>query len=418
MNLQELRSTHADVLKLMRALLDRADGETRDLTTDEQDQYKMLTEQADGLVARIERAKDLEARETDIGRPATRAVKPGGSAAVLTHGRGDNEDKALRSYLGSGDRSGFAHLVRPDEQTGRPQIVFVVPTQRDTRMQLEQRAVVDSTMNITTAADGGALVPTTLVGQIALRKNELMLAEKLGCRRVPGSGTTVNYPYESDDPNAFAATAEQSDAHGNNYERAAFPTALKAFTLAKFTRKLELTEELIEDESAGLMDYVTDRISREIARTHNGLLFTQAAAGTSLKTFGSNAAIAAGELETIVGNDNLSFYLDTMQGVNWAMRSSTYWAIKSITGDARMYAGNETGLLGYPVHYSNQPAAIGAAAKSVFFGQWDYMGYREGTDLRFIQDPYTVDGMVVLKYSFRAVYGILQTAAIGYGVHP
>ena len=38
--------------------------------------------------------------------------------------------------------------------------------------------------------------------------------------------------------------------------------------------------------------------------------------------------------------------------------------------------------------------------------------------MRFIMDPYTVDGLVILKYSFRAVYGVLQAGAIGYGVHP
>ena len=79
--------------------------------------------------------------------------------------------------------------------------------------------MTDSTMNITTAGDGKNLVPTTPIGQIALRKNELMLADRIGCRRVPGVGTTVNFPYESADPDAFAATSEQSDAHGNNYER-------------------------------------------------------------------------------------------------------------------------------------------------------------------------------------------------------
>lgn len=404
MTLQELLAKRAELITQLRGMVEQTDA-------DGVAQYAALEAELNGMDKSIQREQSLAAREAAQGQLATSPVKPG-AAPTLRYGRGDSEERALKAYLSAGDRSGFAHLVRPDEQNGRPQIVFNVPTQRETRV------VVDSTMNITTAADGGALVPTTLVGQIALRKNEQMLAERLGCRRVPGAGTTVNYPYESSDPDAFASTSEQSDAHDQNYTRAAYPTVLKAFTLLKYTRKLELTEELLEDEGGGLMDYVTDRIAREIARTHNGLLFVQAASGTSLKTFNSNAAIVAGELEAIVGNDALSFYLDTMQGVNWAMRSSTYWAVRSIFGSKAVYGGDETGLLGYPVHYSNQPAAIGAAAKSVFFGNWDYMGYREGSDLRFIQDPYTVDSMVVLKYSFRAVYGILQTAAIGYGVHP
>ena len=54
-------------------------------------------------------------------------------------------------------------------------------------------------------------------------------------------------------------------------------------------------------------------------------------------------------------------------------------------------------------------------AKTVLFGNWDYMGYRESPDIRFISDPYSVDGLVILKYSFRDAYGVLQSAAIGYG---
>jgi HK97 family phage major capsid protein len=105
-------------------------------------------------------------------------------------------------------------------------------------------------------------------------------------------------------------------------------------------------------------------------------------------------------------------------------RAATYGDLASITGNDRMYAENPGGsaarrsLLGYPVYYSNYATAIGAAAKSVYFGNWYYMGYRMAPELRMITDPYSEDGLVVLKYSFRADYGQLQAAAIGYGVHP
>lgn len=406
-------SERTSALAEARTLVDGALAADRDMNGDEQTRYDGLVAKVDGLKVKIDREQALQEREAQTAGTQRAAQKPSGAPPVLKYGRGDSEEKAFRTWVTTGDRSGLAHLMRTDAESGnKPQIVLSVPTQRETR------AVVDSTMNITTAADGANLVPTTLVAKVATRKNELMLAEVLGCRRVPGSGTTVNYPYEGADPEAFAATSEQSDAHGNNYERDAGNTLLKAFTLAKFTRKIELTEEIVEDEGAGMMDYIADRIGRQIAKTHNALLFAQAATGTSLKSFNSNAAIAAGEPEAVVGNDALGFYLDEARSVNWAMRSSTHWSIKAITGNSRLYGENSDGLLGYPVRYSNQVAAIGAAAKSVFFGNWDYMGYRESPELRFISDPYSVDGMVVLKYSFRAVYGILQAAAIGYGVHP
>ncbi len=368
----------------------------------------------DKQIERIKAVEETEARNAEL---TTRAEKPSGSPAVVKN-RGDNEANAWSAYLRYGDRGGLSHLVAPGEGGDKPQIVLNVPSQRQTRLAMEKR-VTDSTMNITTSGDGANLVPTGLVAQIAVRKNERMLAERLGCRRVPGQGTTVNYPYENKDPDVFATTSEQSDAHGNNYERNAYTTALRAFTLVKYTRKLELTEEMYEDTPVDLMAYIADVIGREIAATHNTLLVANAEAlGTKFKDFASNAAIAAGELEAIIGNDALGFYLEDGSDVHWLMRSTTHWAINSVVGDARFYSAQLPGLLGHDVLHSTKVDAIGAAGKSVFFGDWNYMGYREAPELRFIQDPYSVDGMVVLKYSFRACYGLLQAGALGYGLHP
>lgn len=410
-NVIALRRQRAAVLDQADAVLTAALGENRALNDDEQTKVAGLKRQADLIGEQAAMAEQIEAMRSQSAKPVQ-------SAALNKGPRGDNEANAWKAWIAHGDRGGLRHLMQNDAETGSPQIVLNIPGQRETRMMIEQR-VTDSTMNITTAGDGLNVVPTGLVGQIALRKNERMLAERLGCRRVPGVGTTVNYPYENADPDDFAATAEQSDAHGNNYERAAFTTALRAFTLAKYTRKVELTEEMLEDTGVDLTAYIADKIGREIARTHNGLLVANVEAlGTKLKDFNSNAAIAAGELEGIIGNDTLGFYLEDASDVHWLMRSTTHWAINTITADARFYGATMDGLLGHDVMYSTKVDAIGASAKSVMFGDWNYMGYREAPELRFIQDPYSVDGLVVLKYSFRACYGLLQAGALGYGLHP
>jgi HK97 family phage major capsid protein len=410
-NIMELRRQRAAVLDGAQAIMDKATGENRALSEDEERQVGEAKTAADTLLRQEQLAETIG----DM-----RGAVPATQAAMVNRGKlGDNEANAWKAYLRDNDRGGLDHLLAPGEKAGeRPQIVLHVPSQRQTRVEMEQR-VTDSTMNITTSGDGANLVPTGLVAQIATRKNERMLAERLGCRRVPGQGTTVNYPYENKDPDVFAATSEQSDAHGNNYERNAFTTALRVFTLVKYTRKLELTEEMLEDTPVDLMGYIADVLGREIAATHNALLVANAEAlGTKLKDFASNAAIAAGELEAIIGNDALGFYLEDGSDVHWLMRSTTHWAINSVTGDSRFYSAQLPGLLGHDVIHSTKVDAIGAAGKSVFFGDWNYMGYREAPELRFIQDPYSVDGVVVLKYSFRACYGLLQAGALGYGLHP
>lgn len=416
----DLKQRRAQAVQAAETLVNDVEAQDRDFTPEEQAQYDGLVAEAKQLGARIERMDAQAAMNGAITAP----LRSAGMPAKLNIPRGDNEVTALAHFVRTGDKGGLSHLMQADE-TGRAGITLQVPTAHQWNNGGIRAAAVDSTMNITTAADGANIVPTGFVNRVAMRKNEMMLAEKLGLERVPGKGTTVNYPVEGADPEDFAATNEQADNHSVAYERDAGVTNLKAFTLAKKTRKVELTEELLEDNDVDLMNYIGNRIGRQIAQTHNGMLLTEVAAnGTALKTFAAAAAIAAGEPEDIVFNDALSYYMEDESGaIAWVMRPTTFGNIASITGSDRLYAQTPGGsfqkeLLGYRVHYSQKVAATAASAKDVYFGVWNQVGYREAPELRFINDPYTVDGLVILKYSFRAVYGVLQAAAVGYGVHP
>jgi HK97 family phage major capsid protein len=279
-------------------------------------------------------------------------------------------------------------------------------------------------MNITTAADGASAVPTGFAGQIAMRMTEVRLAEKLGVRKVPGKGTTVNFPYQNAEPVVFATTAEQADDHSVIYERDVLVLGNKAFTLVKKTRRVELTSEILDDEDENLMGAIGEWIGQEMGVTHNTALLTEvAASGTSLKTFAAAAAIAAGEPEDIVFNNALGFYLDDANPGAWVMRNPTFGDIASITGNARLYAETPGGsfkheVLGYPVFLSGAAAAIAASAKSTYFGNWFSVGMREDPALRLLRNPYRVPGLVILEYDFRLVYGVLTAGGIGYGVHP
>lgn len=404
----------ADLVKEQQSILGAA--ETRadlELTAEEK-------ERDDAIVAQI---KDLDgeiARE-DRARENQRAIQ--GAPAFNKLSRGDDETKAMAHFFRTGDTGGVRSLMQPDE-TGRMSVVVDVPSLAETSFPGYRAAVVDSNMNITTAADGANAVPTGLVPRVVARRNESDLIAVLGLTNVPGKGTTVNYPVDNADPEVFGATAEQVDARTTLYERDAGNLALKAFTLAKKTRRIELTEEVLEDEDVNLMAFIGDRIGRQIAKTHNAMLITEVAAnGTALKTYASATAIAAGEPEAILYNSALSYYLSDGGSIAWVTLPATLGAIKVLSGNPRLYASDQAGsrardMLGYPVHYTQAVSATAASAKDLYFGNWNYVGYREAPDLRFLMDPYSVDGLVILKYSFRAVFGVLQAAAVGYGVHP
>ncbi len=420
MNARELRARRASVLEQAQQLVTAAETENRDLNQDEQTQYDDLISEAESLERRYTRLEAL---------PATLPQGEGGnrSRQAPAHNRtrlGDSEERAVAHWVRTGDLSRELSSMagEPDQEEQRSGVRGGVLELR-LPSRYEERAVVDSTMNITTAGDGGNAVPTPLLNRIITRRGEVRLAERLGVQLVPGVGTTVGVPYESTDAEPLATTSEQSDAHANNYERDAAQLGKKSLTLVKKTKKLEITEELLDDEDANLMGFVGDRIGRGIGITHNSMLLTEVAAyGTAFKTFASASAIADGEVEDIIYHNSLAYYLDDGGSLGWVMRPPTFGVIKKISGDPRIYGDSMPNagrtLLEYPAYFSSQAAAIAATAKSVYFGNWNYVGMREAPALRIIRDIYSVDGMVVLKYSFRTVYGVLQAGAVGYGVHP
>lgn len=272
-------------------------------------------------------------------------------------------------------------------------------------------------MNIGTAADGGNAVPTGMYGQIIARRDETLLAARLPIMRIPGVGTTVDVPLDSEADGEFIATAEAA-----TFDLDAPALGKKSLTLANYSKYVDVSYQLLDDSAANIESFLADFVGRGMAKTHNNLLLTEVATnGTAFTTFAGTNAIAFGEPENILGNDDLSPYLDDDNAAAWVMRNSTKWAVRSIVGDDRQYYTNTDGsndtLLGYPVYTSQKAGAMSANGKSVYFGNWRYVGMREGTEINFIRDPYTVanKGQIRLLWNFRTVYGVLQSEAIGYG---
>ncbi len=376
---RELLRQRDDLLKRAQAITDKAMTDQRALTEDERTNAMELQNQADEIDLTLELVTKI-----DESRARRIIAAP---------------DMASKDPAKAGDAR-FVSFLRDRNSIGT----------------LEIRASNDTDMNVGTPADGGYAVPTGHYPRIIAKRDEQMLAQMLGVMTIPGIGTTVNVPVDDEDDGEFVSTAE-----ANAYDRDAPALNQRAMTLIKYTKKIELSVET-EYDALGLLTFIEQFVGRGMAKTHNGLLLTEvAASGTKFKDFASNAAIAAGELENIVGNDTLGNYLTDGASASWVMRHSTQWAINAITADSRFYYRDTgTGLLGYPVRRTNKAGAIGAAAKSVFFGDWSYVGLREEPQYSVLRDPFTLAhlGQVRLIYMFRTVYKVLQAGAVGYGLHP
>jgi HK97 family phage major capsid protein len=342
-------------------------------------------------------------------------MKPGAptkvaGAPTIVRALGDTEAKALAAFIKSGDFGGVKEARIGDHEI-------------DLRLLGRAfKASNDTDLNITTAADGGYAVPTGHFNRIIAKAGESSIPDRLGVLDIPGRGTTVNVPIDNGTANEFVATNEAAA-----YDRDAPAIGQQAMTLVKYTKKVELTEELLDDEDSALMSFLENYVGRAKAVTDNKLLVTECeASGTDLGSWASASAVAAAKLEEAVYHATLAYYLDNSRSVAWLMRPPTFAAFINLTGNSRLYApqvqgsnGDRPTLLGYPVYFSNQVDAIGASGKSVIFGNFGYMGRRQG-GLSVLRDPYSGagNGFVRLWYRMRADYEILQAGAIGYIDHP
>jgi len=394
MKTRELLATRAAKIDEARKLNDLAEGENRDLTAEEQAAFDGFMSDAVQLQKRAERAQLVGKEDGEIRSAAP--IKP--VPAVLKYGLGDSFGKSLKAFVRDGDMGGMRGLmVGPNE--------------------VEIRASNNTDMNIGTDADGGYVDPTGMYNQIIAKRSEISLPERLGVRRIPGVGTTVNVPYDNETDGEFVSTAEAAA-----FDQDAPALGQAAMTLVKYSKYITLSVELLNDEDANLMTFLADWVARGQAKTLNQLLLADVASnGTSFKTTASATAIAAGEPEATVLNNTVGDYLDDSGSVAWVMRPLTFGTIASITGNPRLYAQTPGGsfakeLLGYPVYFSNKAGTVASAQKSAYFGNWNFVGWREAPGFTMLRDPYSAagTGQVKLWMYFRTVFKVLQPDAVGY----
>ncbi len=389
----ELRQARTAKLAEVKKITDAAEAEERDLNEDEKKLFEDLMKVIGELGSRIERLEAVgEVEDDSVQRSERRTF--GKAPAYNRQPLGEpTEERAMATFIRTGDGRGLAQL----------------------------RAANDTIANEAAAADGLNAVPTGHYNQIIARRDETALFGRLGVRRIPGKGLTVNVPLDGEADLAFAATLEQIDDYSKTFERDWPALGTAAMTLVKYTKKIALTDELLEDEDSNLLAFIADFVGRSMAATHNSLLLTEArAGGTAGLTFDSASTIAATEIPELVFKLNEE-YLDNAA---WVMARGTEGLLRGLTGSAFYFDPTPNGttsarsLWGYPVYGTAAASAIAASAKSVIFGNFNFMGMREGENMGVLRDPYTTDGIVYLKYRFRAVYKTLQAEAIQYATHP
>lgn len=405
MNIAEMRQKLAALVDQMRTMLTTAQGEERGLNEDEEKAYNDLKAKADQLRANIAKAEELEGF-TGVARPDPQDPNEERTAPQTpAHPTQRTKDKVENIYcrwIRTGDEGARREWAAADR---------------------EERASNDTTMNITTAADGGDLVPVGHVNDIVARLRPQALYNTLGVRMIPGQGTTVNVPTDNEaDDGAFVSTDESGD-----FDRDAPAMSKVPMTLVKYTKKVDLTLELLQDEDSRLMEFLNQYVADGMAATLNNLLVTEALAdGTAALTFDSATAIGAAEVPELLYKLKAEYAND---GVAWLWRRATEGYVRGLVGDNFQFAPTPAGqvsngvrsiLFGVPAYSTSYMGALQASGKSLIVGNWRYMGMRLDPNLTVLRDPYSraAQGEILLHYYFRTVFQTLQAEAFQYATHP
>lgn len=384
-NVRELRARRGDVIDKAQALSDAAEVEDRDLTADEQVEFDGFMAEADKLEARAKRLESLE--DVDLDKLETVHVR-------TTKRTKDNEDELLMRWVRSGDEGAIKEL----------------------------RSANDTLMNATTGADGEYAVPDQHVTQIMAKAGESWLAPQLGMTELPaGPGKTAYFPFDDETDVEFYSGTEQIDDYSNTFTRNSPAIGQATLAMARRDMEIPLTLELIEWEDSQLLPFLNNYIGRAFAKDQNGLFSTAVAAGGTPYTMASATAVSVADIPGIVwslpeGYEN---------NASWVMKKATAGKIYSLQGNDFIFKGTPAGegtpngpMLEFaPVHFSAQVSAVEASAKSMYYGDFSYMGYRN-SGLRFQRNPFRKTGVVFLEYHYWAVYKVIISEAIKVGTHP
>ena len=283
-----------------------------------------------------------------------------------------------------------------------------------------------------TTTEGGYLVPDDEYGSIIAKRDELSIISKLGVMRVQTDRDVFNFPAENGSLSKFSIVAEEGAISAAQEENTFAQVDIKVYN---FKKLIKISEELLEDENSNLEAFLTNALGRALADTENyysligaGTTEPQGAfvGGTAGLTLDSASAIGMSEVSELMGKLGSPYH----NGAAWVMDPATWFYLKGLAGTsvfsftdgvARM-SGTIDGptLEGYPVVLNSNAANIAASAKTLLFGNFDFMGFvtNRGFRVRRLNELYAGNGQVGILANIRFGCEVLQAEAFQYATHP
>ncbi|MFJ5150840.1 phage major capsid protein [Streptomyces sp. NPDC088353] len=393
-HIKALQERRANIWEQAKELLDTAEKEKRELTSEEEAKYQALNADLDRIDVRAKDLLEAEQRTKDaedafaklLAKPADQRQKP------------QEQDSELRRWARGEMRA------------------IDIPAEKVSHRDLTKG----------TATAGGNTVPTTFYGQLMAHLIEvsgLMMAGPTVLNTA--SGETIEIPVTT------AHSSASLTAEAGNLPKSDPAFAKRTLGAYKYGVLLQASTELLTDTGVDLEGYLAMQAGRALGNAFGAHAITGDGSSkptgviTSAST-GKTGGTGAGGAFT--ADDLIDLYYSVIApyrnsaSCGWLMRDATLGTARKLKDQQGQYlwqpsiqVGAPDTLLGKPVHTDPNVAAVGTTAKSVAFGDISQYFVRMAGGVRFERsDDYAFNSDLV---TFRAIIradGLLvdQTGAV------
>jgi len=392
--IHEMKMAAAGKLEKMRAIVNKADAEDRDLTDEEQAQYDGLKSERASIDKRITRAEELEREESALGELEDQPHKP-------TPSNGDTNEAPTncKEY-----RDAFAKVVksRRNQVPGDAQNALKIGT-----------------------TDGHFAVPETYRKKMVLKLGNHNCLREIA--NVITTTSTENIPVVTDNGSAGwvdeLGTYPESDMTGDR----------KVLGAHKLGRICKISEELLQDEAVSLEDVLADSYAKSFGDAEETAMWDGDGTKkpTGLKTQVKKkvtAAAAAG-----ISYDDL---IDLQHAVKRAYRKNGVFVLNDLTiamvrklkndkGEPiwqdSMKDGEPDRLLGKPVYSTDALSVPAASEVSAMFGDFKQgvdIGDRGAVYMQRLEELYAASGAIGFRMRSRVDCILKDEDALAKLEHP
>lgn len=394
--IRALKERRATAWEEAKAILDKAAGENRDLSGEEESAYQAINADIDQLDLRVKEYTEAEERSAAASAAFDKllATKQTGPA------QGADSQDELRSFL-RGERREY--VINP---TGK----------------VNYRDLTKGT-----ATAGGNTVPTSFYNQLVAHLIEVSGVMQAGPRVL---NTTTGENIEVPTTTAHSTGALVTEGSAISESDPAF--AKRTLGAYKYGVLIQVSRELLDDTGVDLEGYLAMEAGRSIGNalgvhlvTGDGSskptgVATSASTGVTGATTGASGTFTADELIDLQYSV-IAPYRNSASCA-WLLRDATMARVRKLKDSQNQYLwqpglqiGTPDMLLGKPVYTDPNVAAVATSAKSVLFGDFSRYFVRLAGGVRFERsDEFAFNSDLV---TFRAVLrgdGLLidQTGAV------